>query len=147
MLGLHWTPEGLRTDLRTKNCQTHSYLELVGKIVCSSYVTRQVISHSWIIAITRAYSPLKSTSSATTFNCQNGRTACQFHLQVTQIAVGSSFGRKSVHDGHNLLDSLEPERCFITRGEFPKWFFYQYHIFVDGKNLAHSMASFVLEIW
>ena len=45
--------------------------ELVGKVVCSSYVTHQkVISYSWILAITRAYSSLKSTSSTTDFNCQ-----------------------------------------------------------------------------
>ena len=45
--------------------------ELVGKVVCSSYVTHQkVISYSWIVAITSAYSPLKSTSSTITFNRQ-----------------------------------------------------------------------------
>ena len=45
--------------------------ELVGKVVCSSSVTHQkVISYSWILAITRAHSLLKSTSSTTAFNCQ-----------------------------------------------------------------------------
>ena len=45
--------------------------ELVGKVVCSSYVTHQkVISYSWIHAITRAYSSLKSTSSTIAFNRQ-----------------------------------------------------------------------------
>ena len=45
--------------------------ELVGNVVCFSYVTRQkVISYSWILAITRAYSPLKSTSSTIAFNRQ-----------------------------------------------------------------------------
>ena len=45
--------------------------ELVGKVIGSSYVTHQkVISYSWILTITRAYSPLKSTSSTTAFNCQ-----------------------------------------------------------------------------
>ena len=43
--------------------------ELVGKVVCSSYVTHQkVISYSWILAITRAYSPLKSARSSAAFN-------------------------------------------------------------------------------
>ena len=45
--------------------------ELVGKVVCSSYVTHQkVISYYWILTITRAYSPLKSTSSTIAFNRQ-----------------------------------------------------------------------------
>ena len=45
--------------------------ELVGKVVCSTYVThKQVISYSWILAITRAYSPLKLISSMTAFNRQ-----------------------------------------------------------------------------
>ena len=45
--------------------------ELVGKVVCSAYVTHQkVISYSWILAITRAYLPLKSTVSTTIFNRQ-----------------------------------------------------------------------------
>ena len=40
-----------------------------GKVVCSSYVTHQkVISYSWILAITRAYSPLKLTSSTIAVN-------------------------------------------------------------------------------
>ena len=44
---------------------------VVSKAVCSSYVTHQkVISYSWIPTITWAYSPLKSTSSTTTFNHQ-----------------------------------------------------------------------------
>ena len=43
--------------------------ELVGKVVCSSYVTQQkVISDSWVLSITRAYSPMKSTSSTIAFN-------------------------------------------------------------------------------
>ena len=42
--------------------------ELVGNVVCSSYVTHQkVISYSWILT-SRAYSPLKSTRSTTAFN-------------------------------------------------------------------------------
>ena len=46
-------------------------LELVGKVVCSSYVTHQkVISYCWILTITWAYSPLKSTISMTAFNRQ-----------------------------------------------------------------------------
>ena len=43
--------------------------ELVGKVVCFSYVTHQkVVSYSWILVITQAYSPLKSTSSTLAFN-------------------------------------------------------------------------------
>ena len=45
--------------------------ELIGKFLCPSYLTHQkVISYSWILAITWAYSPLKSTSSTTVFNRQ-----------------------------------------------------------------------------
>ena len=45
--------------------------ELVDKVLCSSYVTHQkVISYSWILAITRAYLPLKLTSSMIAFNRQ-----------------------------------------------------------------------------
>ena len=70
--------------------------ELVAKVVCSSYITHQkVIIYSWILAITQAYSSLKSTSSTTTFNRQNHRGTCQFRLRVTQLGAGSSFGRKS----------------------------------------------------
>ena len=82
--------------------------ELVGKVVCSSYVTHQkVISYSWILTITRAYSPLKSTSSTIAFNRQNGRGTCQYHLWVTQIAAGSSFGRRSSQVGRKSLGGLE----------------------------------------
>ena len=40
MLGLHWAPGGLETDLRPKNCQTRSY-SVVGRqgpmfLLCSS---------------------------------------------------------------------------------------------------------------
>ena len=56
----------IRTDLRPKNDKTRGYSGLVAKVVCSSYVTHQKVkSYSWIFAITRAYSPLKSTSSTT----------------------------------------------------------------------------------
>ena len=71
MLGLHRTPEGLETDLRPKMAKLAVTRELVGKVICSSYVTHQkVISYSWILAITRTYSPLKSTSSTIAFNRQ-----------------------------------------------------------------------------
>ena len=81
--------------------------ELIGKVFCSSYVTHQkVISYSWILTITRAYLPLKSISSTTVFNLQNGRGTCQFYLRVTQIAAGSSFGRKSLQVGRNSFDGL-----------------------------------------
>ena len=42
-------------------------------------------SYSWILAVTLAYSPLKSTSPMITFNRQNGCGTCQFHLRVTQL--------------------------------------------------------------
>ena len=70
MLGLHRSPEELGTydQKMTKLVVTR---ELVGKVVCSSYVThKKVISYSWILAITRAHSPLKSTSSTIAFNRQ-----------------------------------------------------------------------------
>ena len=45
--------------------------ELVGKVVCSAYVTNQkVVNYSWILTKNRTYSPLKLTSSTTAFNCQ-----------------------------------------------------------------------------
>ena len=69
MLGLHWTPEGLGTDLRPKNGQTRSYSG-VGQqghmfLLCCSPEGHKL---PWILTITRAYLPLKSTSSTTTFN-------------------------------------------------------------------------------
>ena len=71
MLGLHRTPEALGTDLRPKMTKLVIARELVGKVVWSSYVTHQkVISYSWILTITRAHSPLKSTSSTIAFNRQ-----------------------------------------------------------------------------
>ena len=76
--------------------------ELVGKVVCSSYVTHQkVISYSWIVAITRAYSPLKSTSSTITFNRQKrswnlsislaSNPTCSCILLWSQVFVGWSW--------------------------------------------------------
>ena len=80
---------------------------LVGRVVYSSYVTHQkVIRYSWILAITLAHSPLKSTSSTTAFNRQNGRVTCQFQWRVTQLAAGSFFGRKSPKVGRKSLDGL-----------------------------------------
>ena len=71
MLGLHRTPEGLETDYDQKMAKLAVTRELVGKVVCSSYVTHQnVIIYSWILVITRAYSPLKSTSSTIACNRQ-----------------------------------------------------------------------------
>ena len=68
---LHRTPEGLGTDFRPKNGKLAVTLELVGKVVCSSYVTHQkVISYCWVLTITWAYSPLKLTISMTAFNRQ-----------------------------------------------------------------------------
>ena len=81
--------------------------ELMSKVLCSSYVTHQkVTSYSWILAITRAYSPLKSTRSTTTFNRQKRPGTCQLHLRVTQLAVASSFCSKYLQVGRNSLDGL-----------------------------------------
>ena len=117
MLGLHWTPKGLGTDLRPKNGQIHGYSELDGKVVSSSYLTHQkVISYSWILPITRADSPLKSTSSATPFDHQNG----QFHLRVTQPAAGSYFSHKSLQVGRNSFNGLvcHSAQLLIGRNSF-----------------------------
>ena len=64
-------PRDFRLTYDQKMAKLAVTRELVGKVVCSSYVTRQkVISYSWILAITRAYSPLQSTSSTIAFNRQ-----------------------------------------------------------------------------
>ena len=59
--------------------------ELVGRVICSSYVTHQkVISYSWILAITHPCSPLISTNSKTVFNagCTPNRDQLWFDLRV-----------------------------------------------------------------
>ena len=70
MLGLHQTWDvGLTYD--QKMAKLAFTRELVGKVVYSSYVTHQnVINYSIILAKTRAYSPLRPTSSTTAFNRQ-----------------------------------------------------------------------------
>ena len=67
-----FTPNSRGTDLlRPKMTKFMVTRELVGKVVCSSYVTHQKVkSYSWILAITGAYSSLKSTSSTIAFNRQ-----------------------------------------------------------------------------
>ena len=37
---------------------------------------------------------------------KNGRGTCQFHLRVTQLVAGSSFGRKSSQVGRKSLDVI-----------------------------------------
>ena len=94
MLGLHRTPEGLVTDLRPK------------KVACTSYVTHQkVINYSWIVAITRSYSPLKSASSTTAFNRQKRSWNLSISL-ASELADVPSSGRKSLQVGRNSLDGL-----------------------------------------
>ena len=102
MLGLHRTPEWLGTDLRPKMAKLAVNWELVGKVVCSSYVTHQkVISYTRKLAITRAYSPLKSTSTTTAFNRRKTvvelvNFTCEWpnsQLDPTSIASWSQFAR------------------------------------------------------
>ena len=83
--------------------------ELVGKVVCSSYGTHQkVISYSWILAITRAYSSLKSTSSTIAFY----RHANFFRArQVTrcgraQVVGRSLIGRKALQVSRGSVASV-----------------------------------------
>ena len=65
------TPEGLETDLRPKIGETSSYSGVGRQGLCSSYVTHQKdISYTWILAMTRAYWPLKSTRSTIVVNRQ-----------------------------------------------------------------------------
>ena len=87
------------------------------------YTHQKVISYSWILAITRAYSSPKSTSFTTTFNSKNDRGTCQFHLRVTQLVAGSSFGRKSLKVGRNPLDGLvcHSARSYIGRKSLLKF--------------------------
>ena len=111
--------------------------ELVGKVVCSSYVTHQkVISYSWILAIIRAYSPLKSTSSTTVFNRQNGRGTCQFHLRVTQHAAGSSFGR-------NLRRSVVNHSAapYVIRHDRKSVASHSWHFFISWKLLLSQTSN------
>ena len=42
MLGLHWTPEGLGTDLRPKNGQTRGYLEF--------WSARSIVTHQKVVS-------------------------------------------------------------------------------------------------
>ena len=66
MLGWHQNSRRTWDSLVTKMAKLAVTGELVDKVVCSSYVTHQkVISGSWILAITRAFSPLTSVSSTT----------------------------------------------------------------------------------
>ena len=70
--------------------------ELVGKVVCSSYVTHQkIISYSLILAITRAYLPLKSTSSTIAFNHEKrsfvSDPSCYWILLWSQVFAGWSW--------------------------------------------------------
>ena len=90
--------------------------ELVGKVVCFSYVTHQKVSYSWVLTITLAYSPLKLTSSTTAFNRKKGRGTCQFYLRVTQLAAGSSFGCKSSQVGRKSLDGLVCHSAWLLIG-------------------------------
>ena len=45
---------------------------------------------------------------------QHGHGTCQFHLQVTQLTSGFSFGRKSLQVGRNSLNALV---CDFSRSE------------------------------
>ena len=69
MLGLHRTPEGHGTDLRQKKWPNSQYL---GSWSARTYVPPMLLaSYSWLLSITWACSPLKSTSSTIAFNRQN----------------------------------------------------------------------------
>ena len=68
---VRFTPNSQSTSdwLTTKITKLVVTRELVGKVVCSSYVAHQkVISYFWILAIIRAHSPLKSKTSTTAFS-------------------------------------------------------------------------------
>ena len=97
---------GTWTDLRPKMVKLAVNRMLVGKVLNSSYVTHQkVISYSWMLAITRTYSPLKSTSSTTAFNRQKQ----SWNLSVS---LASDPTRSWSRVGHNSLDGLV---CHSTR--------------------------------
>ena len=67
-----------------------------------SYVSRQKVrSYSWILAINRATRHWNRLLTV-----KIGRGSCQFNLRVTQLAAGSSFGRKSLQVGRYSLDGL-----------------------------------------
>ena len=46
--------------------------------------------YSWILTITGAHSPLKSTCSTIALTVKNGRGTCQFHLRVSQLDLDPS---------------------------------------------------------
>ena len=97
--------------------------ELVGKVVCFSYVTHQkVIVYSWILAITRANWPLKSTSSTIAFNRQKWSWNLSIRLRVTQIAAGSSCGRRSSQVGRmsfgTMVNRSQVTLEFFSRSNF-----------------------------
>ena len=101
MLGLHRTPKGLGTDLRPKNDETCGYLG-VGRqgcmfLLCYSPEYSQYLGPTphWNQQAPRPLLTIKI-----------GCGTCQFHLLVTQLATGSSFGHKSSQVGHKSLDGL-----------------------------------------
>ena len=101
--------------------------ELVGKIVCSFYITHQVIIYSWILAITLAYSPLKSTSSTTNFNRQKR----PFYLRGTQLTAGFFFGCKSSHVVNHSMASylIRQDRKLVAS---LSWNFYLGQTFAES---------------
>ena len=96
-------PRDLRLIYDQKMAKLAVTRELVGKVVWSSYATHQkVISYSWIPEIAH----WNRQGPRSLLSVKEGRGTCQFHLRVTQLAAGSSFGRWSLQVGRNSLGCL-----------------------------------------
>ena len=103
-----FTPNSLGTwDLWAKNCQNNGTWPLVGKIICSSCITHQkVIRYSWILAITRQYSSLKSTTSTIVLTVKNSHGTCWFQSRVTNLQLHPLLVLSSLQVGHNSFGGL-----------------------------------------
>ena len=67
-------------------------------LLCYSTEGHMLPCYSWILAITRAYSPLRSTSSRTAFNRQNGRWTCEWpNSKLDPPLVASLFRLVVIH--------------------------------------------------
>ena len=130
-LDLHRTPEGLETNLQPKNGQTRGYSGVGRQGRISSYVTHQyVISYSWILAISRAFSPLKSTSSTTAFNRQKRSWNLSISMareptsQLDPLLVASLCRLVVIHSGATYV--IRHGRKWVASHS---WDFYLMHFF------------------
>ena len=128
MLGLHRTPEGLRTDLRPKNDQTRGYSG-VGRQGRMFLVGYSPEGHKLLLN-TPNNSGLHWNRQAprSLLTVKNGHGTCQFHLRVTQLAAGSSFGRRSVINNSVASYVIRHDRKSVASHS---WNFYLMQTFAE----------------